>query len=110
MKYTTLEDANAKIEQLLHDIDSLNEYIKALENGCTPIYCPTCGSCGETGCCYPDKCQAVRCLYGETNIQDYRELLEENEKYRLRAARWKRACKRNNALLSIRKILIDTHK
>lgn len=35
-------------------------------------YCETCGSCGETGCCSPINCQAVKCKYGEINIKDYR--------------------------------------
>jgi hypothetical protein len=34
-------------------------------------YCETCGSCGETGCCSPIKCQAVKCKYGEINLKDY---------------------------------------
>jgi len=35
-------------------------------------YCETCGSCGETGCCYPINCQAVKCKYGEINLKDYK--------------------------------------
>ena len=35
-------------------------------------YCETCGSCGETGCCPPIKCQAVKCKYGEINLKDYK--------------------------------------
>lgn len=34
-------------------------------------YCETCGSCGETGCCPPINCQAVKCKYGEINLKDY---------------------------------------
>lgn len=34
-------------------------------------YCETCGSCGETGCCSPINCQAVKCKYGEINLADY---------------------------------------
>ena len=34
-------------------------------------YCETCGSCGETGCCRPINCQAVKCKYGEINLKDY---------------------------------------
>ena len=35
-------------------------------------YCETCGSCGETSCCPPVKCQAVKCKYGEINLKDYK--------------------------------------
>lgn len=35
-------------------------------------YCETCDSCGETGCCPPINCEAVRCKYGEINLKDYR--------------------------------------
>ncbi len=35
-------------------------------------YCETCGSCGETGCCFPINCQAVKCKYGEINLKDYK--------------------------------------
>ena len=44
-------------------------------------YCPTCGSCGETGCCSPDKCNEVICFYGENNLREYKDLLEENTRY-----------------------------
>jgi len=40
-------------------------------------YCEICDSCGETGCCPPIKCAAVRCKYGEINLKDYRSLLEQ---------------------------------
>ena len=36
------------------------------------LYCETCDSCGETGCCPPINCHAVKCKYGEINIKDYR--------------------------------------
>lgn len=48
----------------------------------TSPYCPTCGSCGETGCCYPDRCKVVQCYYGESNLIDYKELLNSNEQLR----------------------------
>jgi hypothetical protein len=35
-------------------------------------YCEKCDSCGETGCCPPIMCEAVKCKYGEINIKDYR--------------------------------------
>lgn len=34
-------------------------------------YCETCDSCGETGCCPPINCHAVKCKYGEINLKDY---------------------------------------
>jgi len=35
-------------------------------------YCEKCNSCGETGCCPPINCEAVKCKYGEINLKDYR--------------------------------------
>ncbi len=40
-------------------------------------YCEICDSCGETGCCPPINCAAVKCKYGEINLKDYRNLLEQ---------------------------------
>lgn len=45
-------------------------FIDMLEDEESP-YCETCGSCGETGCCPPINCQAVKCKYGEINSKDY---------------------------------------
>ena len=42
-----------------------------------PGYCPSCGSCGESGCCRPDMCKVVQCHYGESNLRDYKELMNE---------------------------------
>ena len=36
------------------------------------LYCEKCGSCGETGCCPPINCDAVKCKYGEINLKDYK--------------------------------------
>lgn len=47
-------------EEIQDQIDSENNY------------CEKCGSCGETGCCPPINCHAVKCKYGEINIKDYR--------------------------------------
>lgn len=47
-------------EQIQDQIDSENNY------------CETCDSCGETSCCPPINCHAVKCKYGEINIKDYR--------------------------------------
>jgi hypothetical protein len=46
-------------EEIQSQIDSENNY------------CETCDSCGETGCCPPINCQAVKCKYGEINLKDY---------------------------------------
>ena len=43
-----------------------------------PIYCPVCGSCGEAGCCPPDQCTTVQGLYCDSNVKEYRDLLDEN--------------------------------
>ena len=37
-------------------------------------YCEKCGSCGEDGCCTPAKCEAVKCKYGESCIEDYERM------------------------------------
>lgn len=42
-------------------------------------YCETCGGCGETGCCPPINCQAVKCKYGEINLKDYECTLKQWE-------------------------------
>jgi ArsR family metal-binding transcriptional regulator len=43
----------------------------------TENYCEICDSCGEPACCPPIKCAAVKCKYGEINLKDYRNLLEQ---------------------------------
>lgn len=56
-----VEDGKVKTEEEIQEqIDSENDY------------CETCGSCGETGCCPPIMCQAVKCKYGEINLKDYK--------------------------------------
>lgn len=73
-----------KVAKAIHELvnPSEGEIYQIIENYLDPVYCPTCGSCGETGCCSPDRCNEVICLYGETNLKDYKELLEENEELR----------------------------
>lgn len=46
-------------------------FIDMLEDDEESHYCETCNSCGETGCCAPINCEAVRCKYGEINLKDY---------------------------------------
>ena len=38
-------------------------------------YCPTCGACGEPGCCPPTQCHHLKCQYGESYVKG---LIEEN--------------------------------
>jgi len=40
-------------------------------------YCPSCGACGEEGCCSPDRCN---CQYREHYDETYATLLKENKK------------------------------
>jgi len=43
-----------------------------------PVYCPTCGACGEAGCCPPSMCKHGFCLYGEhyaVEFEYYRALV-----------------------------------
>lgn len=54
-----LDQKNRELSQQIVDQDAAG------------TYCPTCGSCGETGCCPPTKCQEVKCHFGESNIRDY---------------------------------------
>ena len=42
------------------------------------MYCTACGACGIDGCCSPDRCT---CLYRDVYSDDYKTLLEVNEKY-----------------------------
>lgn len=73
-----------KVAKAIHGMvnPSEGEIYSMIEDSLDGAYCPTCGSCGETGCCSPDRCNEVICLYGETNLKDYKELLEENEALR----------------------------
>ena len=73
-----------KVAKDIHEMvnPSEGEIYEMIEDSLDGAYCPTCGSCGETGCCSPDRCNAVICVYGETNLKDYKELLDENEALR----------------------------
>jgi hypothetical protein len=50
--------------------DEIQKYYKEIDEAESP-YCEKCDSCGETGCCPPIMCEAVKCKYGEINIKDY---------------------------------------
>ena len=64
---------------VINPVDMKGEVENILECHIDRVYCKSCGSCGETGCCSPSRCESVRCLYGESNIVAYEELLNENE-------------------------------
>ena len=36
-----------------------------------PTYCPTCGACGENGCCPPSQCKHGFCLHGDKYALDF---------------------------------------
>jgi hypothetical protein len=46
-------------------------FIDMLEDNEDSHYCEGCNSCGETGCCAPINCEAVKCKYGKINLEDY---------------------------------------
>lgn len=64
-KYGKLWDENAALKEKIKEQDE-------------EVYCPTCGACGEEGCCPPDRCEHLRCFYGEHYAKTYRELEAEN--------------------------------
>jgi hypothetical protein len=51
--------------------DEIQKYYKEIDEAESP-YCEKCDSCGETGCCPPINCEAVKCKYGEINLKDYK--------------------------------------
>lgn len=52
--------------------------LKITEEQMLDVYCPACGSCGEEGCCPPEKCI---CFYREHYNKTYRELESEHERF-----------------------------
>lgn len=76
-----IADLKAEVSNLNRRLDEARQTIKDYEEG-LPVYCKTCGSCGESGCCSPSNCVAVQCLYGEHNLVEYKDLLDENERLR----------------------------
>ena len=79
-KHELFQQAAEAVHKLV--TPTVNEIFETIESYLNPVYCPTCGSCGETGCCSPDRCKEVICQYGETNLKDYKDLLDENEQLR----------------------------
>ena len=43
-------------------------------------YCDDCGSCGEEGCCPPDMCKTVKCMYPDSNLKSYKSMEADYEK------------------------------
>lgn len=43
-------------------------------------YCDDCGSCGEEGCCPPDMCKTVKCMYPDNNLKAYKSMSADYEK------------------------------
>lgn len=66
------------VKKLIVRHEDLQEDLRMTEEGNCPIYCPTCTSCGEEGCCSPDNCVAVKCLYENSNRRSYYEAQMEN--------------------------------
>lgn len=52
------------------------------------IYCPTCGSCGDAGCC------GLRCSFLDSHREDYREMERDAEAEYQRAERLEAALHR----------------
>lgn len=75
------QDALWGLENVTQWINEINiAYIEEYgEYSYESDYCLTCGSCGETGCCSPNRCIAVVCRYGETNLKDYKYLNDSYE-------------------------------
>jgi len=84
MDHMTKWELFVKVAKAIHELvnPSEGEIYQVIQNYLDGEYCPTCGSCGETGCFSPDRCNAVICVYGASNLKDYKELLEENEALR----------------------------
>lgn len=66
------------VQKLMKRVIELQEDVRSAEEGNTPLYCPHCSSCGEEGCCSPDNCAAVKCLYESSNLRSYRQAQMEN--------------------------------
>lgn len=78
---TLLHEHKEGVRNLIDKVISLQKEIQEMEEGNVPMYCPTCTSCGESGCCSPDSCIAVKCLYEGTNKKSYEEAQAENSIY-----------------------------
>jgi hypothetical protein len=106
IKSTTLWDSRPLMEKInellhvLHDGKLLTEEAEKLmwelDDFLYPVYCPTCNSCGEDGCCPPDCCKTVQerltRLYCDGNWASYKELEEENQKLANENERLRQQC------------------
>ena len=80
-----LSDAIAMIDRQKQRIDELTTWRDRLREELEKLdspYCPTCGACGEEGCCPPDRCKHLICFYGEHYVRTYRDLEAENKRLR----------------------------
>lgn len=71
-----LDTAASIVEEMLRGTSEGETILCGIESSKKQIddespYCGKCDSCGETGCCPPIKCEAVKCKYGEINLKDY---------------------------------------
>lgn len=66
------------VKKLIARFEDLQKDLQMAQEENAPTYCPTCSSCGEEGCCSPDNCEAVKCLYEQSNLRSYYEAQMEN--------------------------------
>ncbi len=59
---------NERIRALQYENDNLRMQLDIIKK---PVYCPTCGACGEEGCCPASMCQHGFCLYGKHYAKDH---------------------------------------
>lgn len=78
LTYSELEIEVVRLKTLN---EALSAELEATSEFGHAIYCSTCGSCGEEGCCSPTKCTIVKCLYPDS-VEKYKEALAEVEQLR----------------------------
>lgn len=67
-----------EIYAVLHEAER-DDLVTWLSEEIDPIYCKSCGACGESGCCTPSLCN---CLYGDQYKVEYNTLVNQNEAFR----------------------------
>lgn len=107
MEQEILQDLQVRNRELVAENAALASRNKELEQevvdlACEldPIYCPECGSCGETGCCPPTKCKTVRGLYCDHNLKDYDTLCCEAYVYKQIVGHFKKDVKSFNRFVT----------
>jgi hypothetical protein len=90
-------------QELEQEVKQLSEMLLNAD----PVYCPTCGHCGEEGCCGPmTKCKDAtpnHCLYGQPRKPTQREQeLEAQNK-----ALWELVGKCEKTLIGLRVAYVD---